>query len=97
LLTVAAVIPILAFVYNWTFPLNIGSASYTPTHSQVAEIASQQGRLGGSHYTDRALQDASNTAFGEGFSAIALFCAVFCVLAALTDAAGIRESELRSD
>lgn len=96
LLTVAAVIPLLAFVYNFAFPLDVGMSSMLVTQPMRAEIDSQSGRLGGSQYSEPALQDASNSAFEQGFGTVALLCALLCVLAAFTDFAGIDEQELRN-
>lgn len=95
LLTVAAVIPILAATYNGQ--MNHHLAAMNATATQMAQVDAQRQRLGGARFADPAMQRASIDAFEAGFAVVAGVCACLCVLAAITDASGIREADLRPD
>lgn len=94
LLTVAAVIPLLAFVYNARLDAHL-SAMHA-TRAQISLADDQRARLGGARFDDPALQSASRQSFESGFGSAALFCALLCMLAAMTDFAGINEADLRN-
>jgi MFS family permease len=94
LLVVAAVIPVLAFVYNGR--IDHALATMHATTTQIAQVNQQREKLGGAHYGDSALQKISIESFESGFGSIAFFCAILVILAAVTDFAGIDESQLRN-
>lgn len=94
LLAVAALTALLAAMYNASLDRSL-DAMHASTQ-QRATMNAQRDRLGGARFKDPQLQRVSTKAFERGFQGVALGCAILAMLAAVTDALGIRNEDIKN-
>jgi EmrB/QacA subfamily drug resistance transporter len=94
LLAVAALTIIIAALYNTSLDRSLDAMHASPATRAAANA--QRDRLGGARFQDPQLQRASTRAFERGFQGVAAGCAILALLAAVTDAFGIRNEELKN-
>jgi len=94
LLAVAALTAVLSALYNASLDRSLDTIHATA--AQRSEANAQRDRLGGARFKDQQLQHASTRAFERGFQGVAIGCAILAVLAAITDALGIHNEELKN-
>jgi hypothetical protein len=94
LIAIAALTAVLTALYNSSLDRSLDTMNASPALRQQADA--QRDRLGGARFSNQQLQHASTRAFESGFQGIAAACAVLCVLAALVDAIGIHNEELKT-
>jgi MFS family permease len=94
LLSVAALTALLAALYNMSLDRSLDAMHASA--ATRAQANAQRDRLGGARFKDPQLQRASTEAFEHGFQGIALGCALLALLAAVVDAFGIQNEELKN-
>jgi EmrB/QacA subfamily drug resistance transporter len=94
LLAIAALTVVLASIYGVSIARSLDAMHATST--MRAAVTAQADRLGGARFANPALQRASTQAFENGYRGIAIGCALLAALAALADAFGIEEANLRT-
>ena len=94
LLAVAALTAVLSALYNASLDRSLDAMHASASQRTAADA--QRDRLGGARFKDRQLQRASTQAFEHGFQGVALGCAILAFLAAITDAFGIHNEELKN-
>ncbi len=94
LLAVAALTIVLASLYNAS--LNRSLDAMHASAATRAQADAQRDRLGGARFKDARLQRASTEGFEHGFQGVAVGCAILALLAAVANAFGIRDEELKN-
>lgn len=94
LLAIAALTVVLAAIYDASIGRSLDAMHASP--AARAAVAAQRDRLGGARFADAGLQRASVSAFENGYRGVAVACVLLAALAALADAFGIEEANLRT-